>query len=126
MACILLIDDDQVLRDVLAIALTRGGHTVSQAGDGKAGVACLRSHPVDLVITDLIMPGQEGIETIMQLRRERPTTPIIAMSGDLNHSPLFLSIAAKLGAEITLAKPFTIGELNSAITRVLSADRASL
>ena len=119
MARILLIDDDTSLREVLAMALARVGHQVIQARDGKQGVEALRGNVVDLVITDLIMPGQEGIETIVQLRRENPTTPIIAMSGDLDHSPLFLSIAAKLGASMTLPKPFTITQLQGAIVRLL-------
>jgi DNA-binding response OmpR family regulator len=120
MASILLIDDDEMLRGVLAKALTHGGHNVIQAGDGRQGVELARVAPIDIVITDLIMPVQEGVETIMTLRRERPALPIIAMSGGASNSKLYLDIAGKIGARRVLAKPFTPKELLETIERVLA------
>lgn len=118
MAQILLIDDDDLLRRVLAKALVHAGHVVIQAADGQQGVELARAATIELVITDLIMPVQEGVETIVKLRQERPTLPIIAISGGLTHSKLYLDIAAKIGARRILAKPFTPNELLAAIEEV--------
>jgi len=118
MAQILLIDDDELLRGVLAKALGHAGHVVIQAADGQQGVELARATAVDLVITDLIMPVQEGVETIVKLRRERPTLPIIAISGGVTHAKLYLDIAAKIGARRILAKPFSPQELLAAIDEV--------
>lgn len=122
MAQILLIDDDDLLRSVLAKALGHAGHTVIQAADGQQGVELARATSLDLVITDLIMPVQEGVETIMVLRRERPTLPVIAISGGLSNSKLYLEIAAKVGARRVLPKPFTPQELTAAIDEVLAEE----
>src|SRR4051812_19061949 len=120
MAQILLIDDDDLLRGVLAKALGHAGHTVIQAIDGQQGVELARVASVDLVITDLLMPVQEGVETIIMLRRERPQLPIIAMSGGVSNSPLYLEIAAKVGAQRILAKPFSPQELTKLIAQILA------
>ena len=108
MAKILLIDDDTNLRTMTTMALAAAGHQVVEAKDGKQGVRLFHEHRPDLVITDLIMPDQEGIETIAQLRRAQPGRPIIAISGGLTHSALYLNIAAKVGAHHTLAKPLGV------------------
>jgi DNA-binding response OmpR family regulator len=121
MARILLIDDDNALREVLAMALTEAGHVVTQARDGKEGVDLFRMEPAELIITDLIMPGREGIETIMMLRREQPELPVIAISGGMTNSAFYLKLAAGLGARRTLAKPFAIAELVGAVAEVLAA-----
>src|SRR5688572_9873174 len=124
MSCILIIDDDDLLRNVLAKSLTHAGHTVLQAADGRQGleVACLA--PVDLVITDLVMPVQEGIETIMKLREEKPALPVIAMSGDTSNSNLYLQIAGKIGARRILEKPFSPSELLAVIRELLPTETA--
>lgn len=119
MAQILIIDDDDKLREILAKALVYAGHTVVQAADGKQGVELFRATEVDLVITDLVMPVQEGVETIVELLRERPNLPIIAISGGRSNSDVYLEIAAKIGAKRALAKPFTPRELLDAIADVL-------
>ncbi len=119
MAQILLIDDDDVLRGILAKALGYAGHSVIQAADGQQGVELARAAEIDLVITDLIMPVQEGVETIVQLRRERPALPIIAISGGLTHSKTYLKIAEKIGAKRILAKPFTPQELLATVNEVI-------
>jgi DNA-binding response OmpR family regulator len=119
MARILLIDDDDPLRTVMARAIQRGGHEVIEAVDGRQGVELFHATEVDLVITDLIMPGQEGVETIVQLRRARPSLPIIAISGGVSNSKLYLEIAAKIGARSILSKPFEVAELLARINDVL-------
>ncbi len=122
MACILLIDDDDALRGVIAQNLELAGHTVLQAGDGRQGVDLFHATSVDLVLTDLVMPGKEGVETIIELHRERPELPIIAMSGGMPRSAMYLEIAAKLGARRALAKPFSPQELLKAIDEVLAGE----
>lgn len=117
---LLLIDDDDRLRSVLAKALAHAGYDVIQAADGLQGVELARVAPFDVVITDLVMPVQEGMETIMQLRQEHPALPVIAISGGLNNSAVYLEIAAKIGAKRILAKPFTPQELIAQIDAVLA------
>ena len=84
--------------------------------DGKKGVALFRKNPDYLVITDLIMPDQEGIETIIQLRKEFPTVKIIAMSGGGRIGPdIYLDTAGRLGATKTFVKPFDHEEFLAAV-----------
>jgi DNA-binding response OmpR family regulator len=118
MARLLLVDDDAMVRDMLAVTLTAAGHTVVQAENGREGAKLFRAAPTDLVITDLVMPDREGLETISELRAEWPTLPIIAMSGGMR-SPVYLRLATKLGAQRTLAKPFTADALLGAIDELL-------
>ncbi len=115
---ILLIDDDAMLRGVLAKALGYAGHEVIQAEDGQMGLDLAQVTPIDLAITDLIMPGKEGIETIVALKQQLPNLPVIAISGGLSNSKLYLEIAAKIGARKILAKPFTPSELLRCIDEV--------
>jgi DNA-binding response OmpR family regulator len=119
MALILIIDDDDLLRGVLAKALTHAGHSVVEAMDGQQGVEVSRVTNLDLVITDLVMPVQEGVETIVTLRKEQPRLPIIAMSGGVANSKLYLDIAGRIGAKRLLPKPFTPAELLAAINDIL-------
>lgn len=115
---ILLIDDDAMLRGVLAKALGYAGHEVIQAEDGQQGLDLAGVTDIDLAITDLIMPGKEGIETIVALKQAHPNLPVIAISGGLSNSKLYLEIAAKIGARKILAKPFTPSELLRCIEEV--------
>jgi len=119
MARILIIDDDDTLRGIIAKSLMHAGHSVSQANNGRKGVAMYRADPVDLVLTDMIMPEQEGIETIKILHREFPQLRIIAMSGGLEGSELYLNLTRRLGAACTLPKPFTLEQLKDAVEIVM-------
>lgn len=123
MAHLLLIEDDKDLREILAVSLVDAGHVVRQAREGREAMTLFTREPADVVITDLIMPGKEGLETILALRKERPKLPIIAISGGVEHSPVYLGLAARLGAQRTLAKPFKIEELLAAIDEVLKQAR---
>lgn len=117
---ILVIDDDAPFRSVLEQMLTRAGYEVATAGNGREGLELQRKAPAPLVITDLIMPEKEGMETIIELRRDFPETKIIAISGGGRHgSQDFLPIAQKLGAVRTLEKPFSREHLLEAVTAVL-------
>lgn len=121
---ILFIDDDESLRNVVSKALTHAGHEVIQAADGQQGLDLARSTRLDLVITDLVMPVQEGVETILTLRREQPKLPVIAISGGMSNSKLYLEIAGKIGARRILAKPFTPRELLQEIENILTETAA--
>jgi len=120
MAKILLVDDDPDIRSLLKIMLTGQGHEVVEATDGTQALRQAEAEPFDLVLTDLIMPDKEGIETIMELRKKFPRIRIIAMSGGgVGRQEDYLGLAGKLGAMRTLAKPFGIQELNEAVDAVL-------
>ncbi len=109
---ILVIDDDHLVRYALSRILLSNGYEVVTASDGRRGMAVLRAEHPDVVITDIIMPEQEGIDTIIQIRRERPAIKIIAISGGgriLNVD--FLEMAHSLSASEVIAKPFEANEL---------------
>lgn len=120
---ILVIDDDELMRAMLSQMLGRAGYEIVLAANGIEGLKQFQTHlPVDLVITDLIMPGKEGIETMMELRRDHPEVPIIAISGGARATGRdYLPIAAQLGARRTVAKPFTRQEILEAIQSTLAA-----
>lgn len=104
-------DDDETVRTVLVKALKAAGHIVFAAENGLEGMRHVRAIRPDLIITDLFMPEQEGLETIAELRRENPYLAIIAISGGSTSSPAMLSVASRLGAVATLEKPFDLDAL---------------
>jgi DNA-binding response OmpR family regulator len=112
MAKILVIDDDALLRRTVVRVLTRGQHQVIEAANGNQGLDQFALHRPEIVITDLLMPEKEGIETIRELRRLAPTVRIVAMSGGgTDNDSIFLGMAMSLGADAVLAKPFRADEL---------------
>lgn len=113
---ILVIDDDEAVRDSIATILIAAGYDVATADDGRKGYeSCLEDRP-DLIITNILMPGQEGIETIIQIRKSCPGIRIIAMSGGgRTKSGSFLELAKRLGADRSLEKPFEFDVLIDAI-----------
>jgi DNA-binding response OmpR family regulator len=118
---ILLVDDDALLRDALHKTLVRAGHDVEDASDGEAALAAYRRRPHDLVITDIVMPNKEGLDTIRVLRQLDPGVKIIAMSGGgLGKADDYLALAQKLGAARVLAKPFTGADIVAAVAEVLA------
>jgi DNA-binding response OmpR family regulator len=120
MARILVIDDDHAVRLTIQVFLERGGHEVICAADGEQGLRAFASEAPQLIITDIIMPNKEGIETIMQIRERDATVPIIAMSGGGRVGNAdFLKMAARLGANEVLAKPFERQDLTAAVGRLL-------
>jgi DNA-binding NtrC family response regulator len=119
MAHLLVIDDDASVRQTMRRILLDAGHSVIEADNGTTGLAQLTQSPIDIVLTDIFMPGTEGVETIQQIRRLRPTMKIIAMSGAYS-SDAYLSAAAKLGAQAVLKKPFRTAELRDTVNQVLA------
>lgn len=103
---ILLVDDNEVFRQLIEESLQHAGYDVQCAADGVEALKVYRQHAFDLVVTDLVMPEKEGLETIMELRKLQPAVKIIAISG----TP-YLPLASKLGATKTLLKPFTPSQL---------------
>ena len=117
---VLVIDDDPDLRGTLRDMLQELGCSVIEAKDGADGVARFDGALVDLVFTDILMPRQEGIETIRALRKLKPGLPIVAMSGGGPMQDMrYLDFAGKLGADEVLQKPFdfrTITQIVGACT----------
>jgi DNA-binding response OmpR family regulator len=113
---ILVVDDDDQVREVLRVWLEQEGYEVLQADNGRVGVEIQRKTPADLLICDLIMPVQEGIETISQFRAEFPQVGIIAISGGGKIGPeSYLSVAGHLGAWKVFTKPLDMTGLIAGI-----------
>lgn len=120
---LLLIEDDARLRATLSELLRQSGFEVAEAEEGEEGLRLHRQQPADLVITDLIMPGREGMETILELKRIEPGIKIIAMSGGGRvRAAEYLPVAAAAGADRVLEKPFGIERLLELIRELLAAD----
>jgi len=118
---ILVADDEAGVRNLLRAILEQGGYEVIEAEDGKQALKQARAGGVDLVITDLVMPEQEGIETIQVLHKELPGIGIIAISGKSEGQ--YLKMAEMLGADAALAKPFSAELLLARVAEVLKSRR---
>jgi len=117
---ILVIEDDTEVREYLENVLGRAGYAVVSAANGKDGVTRFNDQPVDLVITDIIMPEKDGIETIIDLRRGRSELKVIAISGGGRAEPEnYLHSARLLGADRTLRKPFTNEDILGAVRELI-------
>jgi len=133
---ILVIDDEKDIRMVLKQVLELAGYDVELAENGKDGLAKLEGKGADLVITDVIMPGIDGVATVRQIKEAHPDLPVIVISGGGNVAPAaydpgaistsaFLESAKKAGADRTLTKPFDRHEILGAIKELLSGSAAS-
>ncbi|MBE0529988.1 MAG: response regulator [Rhodospirillales bacterium] len=122
MARILVIDDEELARFTMREILESAGHAVEEAKNGAQGISLQRSRPFDVVITDIIMPEKEGVQTIIELRQDFPTLPIIAISGGGRTRNLdFLRIAEQYGARKILPKPFSEEDLLNAVGGCLAS-----
>jgi len=116
---ILVVDDNADLRVSLRRLLELLGHSVAVAADGNQAVEVQRRCNARVLITDIFMPGKEGIETIEIFRREWPAIKIIAMSGGGTHAKRdYLGVASTVGADATLTKPFSLEALVDALGSV--------
>ena len=121
MARILVIDDDATVRLSIKLALEDADHAVQVAADGREGTILFRKSPADLVISDIFMPEKEGLETIDEIKRLRPQTKIIAISGGGRMDPDdYLTIAKSVGADRSLLKPFDIQHLVDLVAELLA------
>ena len=121
MPSILIIDDDDSLRDALRRTLHKEGYTIMEASHGGRGLKQLESAAVDVVLLDMFMPEKDGLETIGELRRMHPGIRVIAMSGGgFKGTVDVLHVAKKMGVRRTLSKPFTREELIEAVAQVVN------
>ena len=121
MATILIIEDDDQIRTMLRQVLEEEEYDVLEARDGREGTRICRERSPDLVITDMVMPKKDGMETIADVRMESPTVKIIAISGGGRLGPeTYLEIAKGFGAAAVFTKPFMIRELLDSVQRLLA------
>ena len=120
MSKILIIEDDTDFREMLSELLHRKGYEVGQASNGEEGIREALEHAYDLIITDIIMPDKEGLETILELKKNIPQCKIFAISGGgRSAAGNYLKTAEYFGAVRTFQKPFDPGELIEAIESLL-------
>jgi CheY-like chemotaxis protein len=122
---VLLIDDDRFFAKLTAAMLAPAEVVIAK--NGTEGLAFMKERPFDLLITDLLMPEKDGIETILEIRRANATLPILAISGGGRYNPRedLLRMAQRLGANATLHKPFARDDLLAAVDRCLAARPAA-
>lgn len=120
MARILVIDDEKEIRSLLRELFVSRGYEVVEAENGEDGLRVFHSIPVDLVLTDIVMPEKEGLSTIMDLKKTNPELKIIAMSGGAAKSTQYLQFAQKFGAQKILEKPFDLQSVLMAVRELLS------
>jgi DNA-binding response OmpR family regulator len=120
---ICVIDDDESVRQTVGRILKGAGYAVVDAKDGEAGLRAVERSKSAMIITDIVMPNREGIETIREAKQRFPAIPIIAISGGGRLGPDgFLDLALKLGADDCLAKPFRPAELLDKVRRLLNSE----
>jgi CheY-like chemotaxis protein len=117
---VLVVDDDKAVRTAIKIVLEHNGFDVVLAPDGPSAIQAVETDEFSLIIVDIFMPGMDGLETIRTFKRRAPTVPVIAISGFMfrdsgKPAPDFLSMATKLGAAQSLAKPFRPKDLLRAV-----------
>ena len=124
MAGILIVEDEKDIRDMLKISLLRHKYTVLEAVDGKDAIAHFRPSMTDLVITDLLMPYEDGLKVIMKLREIKPSVKIIAISGGGKAGPgSYLNMAKALGANAVDSQPFSINDLIAKIKLLINDEQ---
>ena len=128
MTQILVVDDDPQLRRLTARVLQRAGFQVSVAEDGSSALAMLNGSRFELLVTDILMPNQDGIGTIIQVKRDHPKLKVIAISGSGDTVGMnYLDFAKKLGSDAVLRKPFEFDDLVSTVKQLLGlVDQESL
>ena len=121
MAGILIVEDDNELREMISISLTRRKFTVMEASSGKEAIVRFKPSITDLVITDLIMPDEDGLKVIMKFREVKPSLKIIAISGGGKAGPgSYLNLAKALGADAVYSKPFSLNDMVLKIEELLN------
>lgn len=121
MVNVLVIEDDDAVRFSLLEALKAMGHEVASAVNGREGMQMAQEETYDLVITDLIMPEKDGVETILELKIDQPDIKIVAMSGGGQNVDI-MDTTYQIGADCALIKPFSLSDLSDCVLRVLGED----
>ena len=117
---VLIVEDEKELREMLKLSLIRRKFTVFEAVNGKEAIINFKPSVTDLIVTDLIMPEEDGLKVIIKLRELKPTIKIIAISGGGKAGPgSYLNLAKALGANAIYSKPFSINELICKIEELL-------
>ena len=126
MSGVLIVEDDKELREMLKMSLLRSGFTVLEAKNGKDAITHFKPALTDLVVTDLIMPEEDGLKVVIKLRELKPSIKIIAISGGGKVGPgSYLNLAKALGADAIYSKPFSINELTAKIEQLLDNEQHS-
>lgn len=121
---ILIVEDEKDLREMLKISLLRRKFTVYEAENGKDAINHFKPSITDLVITDIIMPDEDGLKVIIKLRELKPTIKIIAISGGGKAGPgSYLHLAKALGADAIFSKPFSINDLITKMEELLTFEQ---
>jgi CheY-like chemotaxis protein len=115
-ATVLVVDDDEVMRDLLSRMLGRAGFAVQTAVDGRNAMERFHEHAIDAVVTDMAMPNMDGVELTRTLLTERPELPIIAVTGV---DASYLRVAMAAGAKAGMQKPIRAGELAKTVRQLL-------
>ena len=121
MACIIIVDDDPTVRAVATELLRHDDHAILEAADGDEALALIRAVPVDLVVLDMLMPNKDGIETIIELRRNHPHVRILAISsGGRMDGETLLQMAITFGADETMLKPLRLSTFALSVASLLA------
>jgi CheY-like chemotaxis protein len=121
---VLIVEDEKELREMLKISLIRRKLTVLEADNGKDAIIHFKPSITDLVVTDLLMPEEDGLKVIMKLRELKPSIKIIAISGGGKAGPgSYLNLAKALGANAIYSKPFSINDLIAKIEELLNIEQ---
>lgn len=121
---ILIVEDDKSIREMLKLSLLRNNYTVLEAENGKDAIVHFKSLLTDLVVTDLIMPEEDGLKVIIKLKELKPSIKIIAISGGGKVGPAsYLNLAKALGADAIYTKPFSINDLVVKIGELLDNEQ---
>ena len=117
MALVLVIDDDAQVRLLIAMMLKRAGYEVAQAKDGEEGIELCHSLQPEIVVTDVFMPHQDGIDVLREVKTQAKQPRVVAISGGSPRLQVdFLNVAESLGADAIVQKPFTPAQLLQAVT----------
>jgi len=121
---VLIVEDDKELREMLKLSLSRRNIMVLEAENGKDAITHFKPLITDLVVTDLIMPEEDGLKVVIKLRELKPSIKIIAISGGGKVGPgSYLNLAKALGADAIYSKPFSINELIAKIEQLLDNEQ---
>jgi CheY-like chemotaxis protein len=121
---VLIVEDDKELREMLKMMLLRRNFTVLEAENGKSAIMHFKPLLTDVVVTDLIMPEEDGLKVVIKLRELKPSIKIIAISGGGKVGPgSYLNLAKALGADAVYSKPFSLNDLVAKIEQLLNNEQ---